>query len=588
MLDEQNAARRVGAARIGIGLIQGIVLWLLLEAGKNALHRVWPATDPVVYAGLVVMFAFAPLVLLRGVGSLRTVTLVGWGVTAAVLTYGLAAYGAWRENGGSNFAAPFATVIFTCAALFIAHHLIAAADAERRLIAPYPAYFDAAWKHAVQLVLAWLFIGAMWAILGLGALLFGLIGIKFLAELMTKPWFFVPLTTTAFAAAVHLTDVRAGLIRGIRTVALTLLSWLMPLMGAIIVAFLVALPFTGLDPLWKLGRATAILLGAAGVLVILLNAAYQDGSTEAGPPLVLRWLGRATALSLVPLTAIAAYGLSLRIGQHGLTADRIIAFGCVLVAACYAIGYAGAAVSPGAWMKRLELTNVATAFVILGVILAIFSPIADPARISTADQVRRLEQGKIAPDKFDYHYLRWDGGRYGKTALETLAARKTGPGAAAIAERAKRELANDNRYDREPSVAPAPVTNWRDRLKSWPAGSKLPESFLSQKWDLAPCGGTETCDAYQIDLDHAGPPEILINSPGAWIEVYSQGPDGAWENVGHFRSNCLSGLEDALHAGRFATSPARWSNLTVGGETLRFEDRDIYVCNGRSAQKARK
>ena len=45
-------------------------------------------------------------------------------------------------------------------------------------------------------------------------------------------------------------------------------------------------------------------------------------------------------------------------------------------------------------------------------IVAFFTPIADPARLAVADQVRRLESGRVAPAQFDFTSLRFDGARY--------------------------------------------------------------------------------------------------------------------------------------------------------------------------------
>ena len=118
---------------------------------------------------------------------------------------------------------------------------------DRRLIARYPTYFDVSWKYGVQIVLVGLFTGAFWLLLWLGAALFALIKIDFLSTLLQKPWFSVPATTLAFAAAIHVTDVRVGIVRGARTLSCNLLSWLLPLMVLIAVGFVATLPFTGLE-----------------------------------------------------------------------------------------------------------------------------------------------------------------------------------------------------------------------------------------------------------------------------------------------------------------------------------------------------
>src|SRR5262249_25527016 len=163
---------------------------------------------------------------------------------------------------------------------FIAHALILGANADRRLVAKYSTHFDIAWKMAVQLALGGAFVGAFWALLWLGAGLFALIKLEFFRKLIEHPWFAIPITALVAASALHLTDIRPVLVRGVRTLALTLLSWLLPVISLIVTGFLVSLPFTGLAPLWSFGHASALLLVAAAALIVLINAAYQDGDAE--------------------------------------------------------------------------------------------------------------------------------------------------------------------------------------------------------------------------------------------------------------------------------------------------------------------
>lgn len=563
--EEKTGLSATGIARLAIGLVQGVALYLLHQSVEA---KVWPSTEPVLFEALAYVWVMVPIVLLGGLADMRRPTLAVWALLAAALSAGLAAHDVLREAAGeADRPLHFTVGVFVAVGLFIAHHLIQGADTARRPIAPYPVYFDAASKHAVQLGLAVAFTGVFWLVLHLGAALFKLIGLTFLETLIRQEWFAVPGTTVAFAAAVHLTDVKAAVIRGVRTVGLTLLSWLMPLMGLIAVGFLAALPFTGLKPLWDTGHATALVLSAAAVLIVLLNAAYQDGEDERTPT-VLKWAGRVTALTIAPLVAVAAYGLWLRIGQYGLTPERVVAAACVLVGAFHAVGYAIAAVKPGPWLKPLESTNVATAFVALAVLIALLTPVADPARIAVADQVRRLESGKIAPDKFDYGFLRFDGAKWGRAELERMKADTTGPNAKLISEKAAEALKLEHRYERDqvapPAFNPAKVT-------VWPKGRALPDSFVKQAWDrkdgFSPCvQGESDCDAFFADLDGDGTEEILL-SPGYQVAVYRLA-DGRWSKIGDLRAGGCKGVLEGLKAGNFKTAEPRWKDLEVAGVRL--------------------
>lgn len=114
------------------------------------------------------------------------------------------------------------------------------------------------------------------------------------------------------------------------------------------------------------------------------------------------------------------------------------------MAACYAVGYAAAALRRQISAAILASTNVGTAVIITGCVVALLSPLADPARISVADQVRRLNDGRIAPDQFEYRFLRFDAGRFGVEALRTLSAQRSIPVAA---ERAADMLNRKSRWE---------------------------------------------------------------------------------------------------------------------------------------------
>lgn len=560
-----GADRGLLIVRLVIGLLQGLALF--------ALHKLWMSKswslEPAAYWGLSLAAASAPLVLLNGWRTLRRGTLIAWTLAAAAIAGGLGAYDLLRQQVLPILIKPSLqplAALATAAVLFIGHHLIATADEERRLIGDYRTYFDKAWQSAVQLALSAGFVAAAWALLFLGASLFQVIGIDALRKLIEKDWFAFPFIGVAFAAAVHLTDVRAGLTRGVRTIGLMLLSWLMPLMALIAAAFLAALPFTGLEPLWSTRHATGVLLGSAAALVLLVNAAYHDGAEERRPSAFLRWTGRLTAVIIAPVMAIAAYGLWLRVAQYGWTPERIMAGVGVLIGAIYAAGYLAAAVLPGPWLRLLERTNVLTSVVVLLLILALFTPLADPARISTDDQVARLLSGRTPPAKFDFDFLRFKAGRYGFKALERLKASKNDQ----IARAADAALKRTNRFVRRPDPEAKPLAA---RLTVYPAGKALPAGFLAQDWTGSdhwdgPCVESDVaCDAYFADLDGDGVEEVLLSHPGA-MWVYRAYGSGAWSTIG-----TLQPVDDQvrarMRAGAFKATPSPWKDLEVDGARLR-------------------
>jgi hypothetical protein len=434
------------------------------------------------------------------------------------------------------------------------------------------------WKQGVQLALAGCFVALFWAMLWLGAELFRLIKIELLADLIKRRWFWVPVTTLAFTYALHVTDMRAALVRGTRTLALSLLSWLLPVMTLITVAFLLTLPFTGLEPLWSTRRATAILLAAAGALIFLINDAYQGGDVQDTIAGIVRYSGTIAALALVPVVVLAAYALALRVGQYGWTPDRIIALACVAVAGCYALGYALAAVRRGTWLESIELTNVAAAYVILAALLALLTPIADPARLSVADQVARLELGKVSPDQFDFVFLRFLSGRYGEQALEKLKTKQDGPNAGRISQKANEALDWRTRAQADPRIGRATPQSRAANITVLNSGAALPDSFAQQNWESIPrpyllprCLTADAkCEAILADLDGDGAPEILLfTMPTGVAAAFKSAADGKWAFLGTIANAHCAGVRDALRAGKFETVTPLLKEIEVGGQRLR-------------------
>lgn len=580
----------LAAARIGIGLLQGGLLWWLYQAADTSGSRVmtWPATVPALFGPLLLVALYLPFALLAGVGRMRNLTLVIWALVAGAVLALLGWHDVARQVVGIRGDYPpfldFPVLPFAAVALFIGHHLIAPADRERRLIASFPGYFDTAWKAGVQLALSLGFTGVFWILLFLGAALFRIIGLKFLDDLIGQEWFSIPITCVAFAVAVQLTDVRDGLIRGVRTVALMLLSWLLLVITVLVAGFMVALPFTGLDGLWRTGSATALVLSAAGALIILINTAYQDGEPDNRPPVVLRAAVRVAAVLLTPLIAIAFWGLALRIGQHGLTPDRIIALCCAIVGAVYAGGYGYAALKPfwrnGDWMQPLERTNVAAAILTVVTILALFTPVADPARLSVGDQVARLESGTVAADKFDYAFLRFESGKVGQAALERLTKVKSDE----IRRRALEASRADNAYDlREETAFKTDGT----AIEMVPAGTPSPfrdamppsEAMRNCTYAGGPCVGRMS------DLNGDGKPEALVAH--RWgIVVFEQGAEEEWRERGSYTGACGGAdARELLRNGAPSTDAPAWPNLRFGGTGIwAFHATDL--CGAAATAKA--
>ncbi|MFC5459585.1 DUF4153 domain-containing protein [Massilia niabensis] len=562
---------RIALLRTGIGLVQGLVLYLLYLVGD---YDVWPAIEPLLFAPMLLVALFCPILLVSALGHLTRRQALLWVGGAAVLVALLAVYDIWRTgtelnvDPGSHVAMPSGPLIAVLiAGLFIAHALVLSGARDRRRIASYDTYFDLAWKLGVQLAFSGLFVGITWLALTLGAELFELVKIEFFSELIRKPWFAIPVTAFAFSSALHLTDVRPGIVQGIRNLLLVLASWILPVFTLFVAGFLASLPFTGLAPLWATRQAAAVLLGTDAALVILINAAWQNGAASVARP--IRFSARVAALLLAPVTAIAVYALALRVGDHGWTDERIFAAACMLVALCYAIGYAAAAMRRG-WLALLAPVNIAAAFVVLGTALLLFSPLLDPARLSVNDQLARLAAGKITAAKFDFTYLRFSGQRFGQEALAQLDADARGANAALVRSRIAAVRKMESKWDRQ-GVALAPL-DLASNLRPQPDGTRLPDSFMRTNWKEALQGisspacldeAGERCDTYLLDLSGDGKPEVLVIDKDTGTSLVAQeNADGRWRAAATLRlpgANCegteamwKSGIAPRVIAPQFA------------------------------------
>lgn len=597
VMPPSHSSRSLIIARLGIGLAQGLALYLLYASADA--HS-WPATEKFLFAPLLLVALFTPIVLLMGAGNIRTQTLVAWAACTAIIAAGVAVYdiyragitdvwGLWEPIGPQNqrIIPSFIVIVLSAAGLFIAHSLIVAAETDHKPIATYPSYFDVAWKHALQLILSGPFVGIFWGLLFLGAGLFKLVKIDALWELIQHRWFAIPVTTIVLSGAIHITDVRVDIVRGIRTLKLTLLSSLLPLAALIGVGFLATLPFTGLAPLWGTRHGTGLLLAIEAVLIVLVNSAYQDGKAEHSPNRTMRFAGSVAALTLVPLVALTTYGLALRVGQYGWSTQRVVAAACTLVAACYGLGYAWASIARGAWLRFVEPCNVITAFVVLGVLLALLTPIADPNRLTVADQMARLRSGKITPQEFDFTYFRFYAGRYGQAALQEL--KENPPGAQADYIRTQAETALN-----KTSLFPAPFATPKPAVVAasvtmHPDNRVLPDSFVARdwvaslkqgQWMLPRCltDAAVKCDGLFADLNGDGIEEIiLVDRPTRFeqspnIGFFKRQADDSWRFGGRIfiRQPCKRVI-DALRTGDLKTVDSGWQDLLVGGMRLHLD-----------------
>jgi hypothetical protein len=352
--------------------------------------------------------------------------------------------------------------------------------------------------------------------------LFHLIGIDLLRDRLDDGWFMVPLACSAFGGAVGLLRDRDQLLATLHKVGRAVLSVLAPVLALGLALFVLALPVTGLQPLWDQTRATTpILLVCILGAVLLANAVIGNDSEEEARSPALRYAAVGLALVMPPLAFVAAVSTGKRIAQYGLTPDRMWACVFVFAAAAFALAYLHAlARSRAGWPGALRRANVrvAAGLCLLAAFLAL--PIVSFGAISARDQAARLESGRVSPDRFDWAAMRFDFGPAGRAALERLAASSN----LVLRQRAREALRASTRW----AIAPAPPV----AAKPW---SRVPLKFRAEGGTVPPAladliGRAGQCHDEACRIVFVEPKRAVVLRPGCrhCLFLFEAQPDGTW------------------------------------------------------------
>lgn len=584
-----------------VGTLQGALLWWLWHASQHAL---WPATAPIMMGAILwvaLAFPFA-IYLAEGCnlsGRRRRLLLGG----VAVLYALLGAYAGWMGMSldvsehtvtRPEEVAGFGQVLAALALGFILIPLVAAWDAKAhpvsRLKWNYQKLFELAWRNALLSASVVVLTGLFWMVLYAGAMLMNSLGLRFIHELIKEPIFVFPVTGMVVGAVFAQGHAHADMLVNLRRYWLVLNAWLLPLLLIFGVMWVVALPFTGLDPLFKTRQAAFILLWFAALAVKFLNAAWQDGHEAAPYPRWLAWMVQLAWLALIAVVGVAGLALAMRIGQYGWSEDRVWAGFIWLIAAGHVLGYSLAllpTLKSRGWMATVGQTNIVVALVALVCLALLAGPVADPRRLAVNDQVARLKSGHIKPEAFDYHYLRFKSGRWGRLALKELSEAKGDTRVQAIAGRARQMLAQKTYYGefKQKSVAVLSREEARSRIRVLQVDGGEPAVLDASLLDflrhpridrsrkcLQP---DQTCAIWLHDFNNDGRNEALLlvsSHEGSWTQALlltqqAQGWIYVTEINGHIS---LKEWIAAIEQGKAKAVQANWNDIMVNGKRLSF------------------
>jgi hypothetical protein len=572
-------------------VIQGWVLYWLHHSIK--FHH-WPATDQAWLVPLYALALFIPVTtqLLSRYAQAAILWRFMLALAAAFFYFGWH-FGAHVSSGLSRYPGDPEWPL-SLALLFGVLWLLVLPFAQSRLTtgqwaSDYRSLFTHAWHNKLMLAEAALFTGLFWLLLFLWQMLFHLLKIDFFRELFEEPIFIYPVTALTFGCAMHLIGSVTQLTSVVLEQLLNLLKWLATIAAAILTLFTIALVlnlpgllFTGqkaIDATW--------LLWLVAVMVLLLNAAYRDGTVVQPYP---KWVARClkAAVPLMVIIALTAlYALIVRSRHYGLTVERVWAFVVASTALLYSVGYSIAVFRKGAWLGAIARVNVIVAVALIVVISAALTPLLSPYRLAANSQFQ-LVQGRglkaiESPDasrmrvpsygqNSPLRYLRFDAGQYGRARLTELADSYAGADADTVRRSATAMLAQTTRYG---SVERADVADVLKKLRIYPADRTLDQALIDTlKTDLSRPGSEGTAGIF-IDLNEDKIDEFVLLTPYRG-RVY-QDRLGKWVYVGDVFLNsrgATGDLIDDLAKGNVSARPSTWSDLVIGTHKYRINASD--------------
>lgn len=543
---------------LAIGLVQGLLLWLASAIAEQGIKH---ALVTAVLVGGINLLLLGDNVRQRGaVGLVFCLT--------AVMT----AISAWVYQTESEiwFYTNWLTGSWTCFAVVIAYictaFILSWPTREGR--APrYEDLFRHGWDTVFIVLLGLLLNAVFWALLLLWGGLFKMLGIEALNKLFFTDGFVCVSSAVVFALGLHMGRENDRVIGMLRGILLTLCRVLLPFSSMIVIVFIGALPFTGLEPIWGTGYSTPIMVCLVAVNLFFLNGVFQDGHQRSGYPVWLVRLIDLCLLCLPVLVVLAGYSTWLRIEQYGLTPSRVLAMVLVGVVFAHSVAAVWAVfASRSGWLNSLRVSNPWIALACVVVLLGIHTPWFSPLQISAQNQVQRVLSGKTPVETFDADTLRFRLGAPGKQAYDALLAQVEQGQVLAEPARAvllKRLKAVDN--GRSESASMSRVLEW---IGPAVAGSEQFEA-LGMEGHICRYPG---CAMWAVDLDQDGQDEVLQLPKQEWpgpLYFFKRNAQGKWLRAGVYEVNDKPlELIKKIREGEVQVVKPRYQSLQIGDEVL--------------------
>ena len=552
--------------------LQGLGMYLLYRSFDEGL---WPSQSPMWFYPMISLVLLLPTGFLLTVEQARVrsaLLRVGAygiivGLLGAYIGYQAMPFGEVRIDGLSATYAITLGIASFITLIFVQRQVTEALG--------YEPLFLFSWRNLVVGGLSLAFLGGVILMYLLWAALFNEIGIGFFKELFRKVWFVALLGALSFGSGVIVFRGLTDVVDSISRLLSGIIKLLLPFLLVMTVAFLVALPFTGLEILWSTNQGTLLLMVLTFILLLCLNAVYQTGAGSSPYP---SWLHHAItgALFTLPVfSALSFYGLYARLDQYAWTVVRYWAFVVWLTLCLFSFGYVLAVIKRrAAWPTMMASVNSILGVFVIVVLLLSNSPVLDFRKLSLASQMHRLTSGAVSPEDFDDQYLRAELARPGYLALQELTEQdpvlwaRLKDGSDPLSETAGAQPGNLEARDLSRSASLPRQKN--GALVLAPADLVLPTPVAVAIDALMAAEADTSAYVLAVDFDQDGQTEyaaLLFGPAGARQDgsYYFKEARGVWLRKALRRSRSSGVLEfDQIQQTQAVLEPARLSNLVLG------------------------
>lgn len=515
----------------GICTVAGLLFHLFTQDQRGA-------SSPSLNFGLAALVAVSSLSFVLGVERRRwqwaALFSAFWGLVIGLIAWRMAHYASSGDLWGWPLLSGILAVLIATP-FFQTRRDVAANGRQWRLWQlPYARLHDHAWTDAVIGAAALIFSGISLLLMLLIGGMFGLIDIDVISDLLEESWFRWMLAGASFGGAVGLLRERDRLVSVMQRLVMVVLSILVPVLAVAVALFLISLIGTGLAPLWESGfSASILLLLTAAASVLLANAVLGNRLAERSGNRLLHMGAVVLTVAVLPMSAIAASAMALRVGQYGWTPERLWGAIAVVVALSYGLagcwaalqGYRARAARADGFAEILRplQQKLAIGVMVLAALLAL--PIADFGAISAHDQVARLKSGRVSAEDFDWRAMAFQYGPAGRRSLEGLAA----SGHQEWTKLAKTALASKDSWGASADIQAAIAVPIEQRLRVMPDGASLPQDARTILQE-GQCQSAYMCVVYVMGPQHI----ILISQrrPNHYPDQTElmKSADGKWKN----------------------------------------------------------